>query len=132
MFKDMKPKILVMDDDVSICKICTLLLNRLGYDVDSASCGEDTLVLFEKAIKDGVPYRAVILDLTVLKGMGGLETVKKLRALDPDVYAIMASGSSVDNMLSSYQAHGFQAILPKPFRIQELTDCIKTLDAKQS
>ena len=121
-----------MDDDVSICKICTLLLNRLGYDVDSAPCGEDAIALFENAIKDGAPYRAVILDLTVLRGMGGLETIKKLRALDPDVYAIMASGSSVDNMLLSYQAYGFQAILPKPFRVQELTDCVNKLDATQS
>lgn len=128
----MKPKILVMDDDESICRICTLLLNRLGYDVDSAACGEDAIELFEKARKGRTPYRAVILDLTVLRGMGGLETLKKLRALDPDVYAIMASGSSVDNMLASYQAHGFQSILPKPFRIQELTDCIKKLNPAQS
>jgi DNA-binding response OmpR family regulator len=121
-----------MDDDASICKICSLLLERLGYDVDIAPCGEDAIALFEKAIKDRAPYRAVILDLTVLRGMGGLETLKKLRVMDPNVYAIMASGSSVDTMMSSYKAHGFQSILPKPFRIQELTDCIRKMDPEQS
>jgi len=116
-----------MDDDLSICKICTLLLNRLGYDVDCVHCGEDALEYFKKAVKDSSPYLAVILDLTVQTGMGGLETLKKLRELDPDVYAVMASGSSVDNMISSYQAHGFKAILPKPFRVQDLTECMRQI-----
>lgn len=123
----MKPRILVMDDDASICKICTLLLNRLGYDVDCVPCGEEAVEYFQKAIKDNKPYLAVILDLTVQTGMGGLETLKKLRAVDPDVYAVMASGSSVDNMISSYEAHGFKAILPKPFRVQDLTECMRKI-----
>jgi CheY-like chemotaxis protein len=128
----MKPKILVMDDDVSICKICTLLLNRLGYDVDTTSCGDEALTCFEKALKENTPYLAVILDLTVQSGMGGLETLKKLRILDPNVYAIMASGSSLDNMLLSYQSHGFKDVLPKPFRVQDLTDCIVKIKPAQT
>ncbi|MEI6789144.1 MAG: response regulator [bacterium] len=124
----MKQKILVMDDDVSICKICTLLLNRLGYDVDTRLCGEEAIACFEKALQEKTPYLAVILDLTVQSGMGGLETLKKLRILDPNVYAIMASGSSLDNMLLSYQSHGFKDVLPKPFRVQDLTDCMVKLN----
>lgn len=121
-----------MDDDESICKICTLLLIRLGYDVDTTTCGEEAIAAFEKSILDKTPYLAVILDLTVQSGMGGLETLKKLRILDPNVYAIMASGSSLDNMLLSYQSHGFKDVLPKPFRIQDLTDCMVKLNPAQS
>jgi len=123
----MNHKVLVMDDDPSICKICTLLLNRIGYDVDTAPCGEKAIELFSNAIKAKTPYLAVILDLTVQTGMGGIDAVKKLRALDPSVYAIMASGSSVDNMVASYKAHGFKAVLPKPFRIQDITECMKNI-----
>jgi len=121
-----------MDDDESIRKICTLLLNRLGYDVDTTSCGEEAIACFEKALKEKTPYLAIILDLTVQSGMGGLETLRKLRILDPDVYAIMASGSSLDNMLLSYQSHGFKDVLPKPFRVQDLTDCMVKLNPAQS
>jgi CheY-like chemotaxis protein len=121
-----------MDDDVSICKICTLLLNRLGYDVDCVPCGEEAIAKYEKAIKESKPYLAVILDLTVQSGMGGLEALKRLRSLDPDVYAVMASGSSVDNMISSYQAHGFKAILPKPFHVQDLTECMQKINSSQA
>lgn len=121
-----------MDDDASICKICTLLLNRLGYEVDTVACGEEALASYEKAMQDKTPYLAVILDLTVQRGMGGLDTLKKLRILDPDVYAIMASGSSVDTMISSYQSYGFKGILPKPFRIQDITECMSKLPSQNA
>lgn len=121
----MKQKVLVMDDDPSICKICTLLLNRAGYDVDTAFTGEEAVNLYSQALSAKTPYLAVILDLTVQKGMGGLEVVKKIRNIDPGVYAIMASGASVDNMQASYKSSGFKAILPKPFRLQDIIECMK-------
>ena len=118
-----------MDDDSTICKICTLLLNRIGYDVDAASSGEEAIILFSQALQNETPYFAVILDLTVQNGMGGAETVKKLQALDSSVYAIMASGSSVDNMNASYRTLGFKAVLPKPFRLQDVTECLQKVPA---
>jgi len=123
----MRPKILIMDDDPSICKLCTLLLNRSGYDVDSVCSGEEALVLYEKELKAGTPYLAVILDLTVRTGMGGLEVLPKLQALNPLVYSIVASGSSIDTMKNTYKAHGFNDILPKPFRPQDLAECLQKL-----
>ncbi len=123
----MSKRILVMDDDPSICKICTLLLNRIGYEVDTVPSGEEAITYFAQALKSRTPYHAVILDLTVQSGMGGMEAVKKLRTLDPSVYAIMASGSSVDNMIASYQSHGFNAVLPKPFRLQDITECMQKI-----
>lgn len=116
-----------MDDDPSICKICTLLLDRIGYAADTAFCGEEAITLYAKALSNKTPYAAVILDLTVQKGMGGVEVVKKLRDIDPSVYAIVASGSSVDAMMASYKNHGFSAVLPKPFRVQDITECMQKI-----
>lgn len=127
MVPGVKQKILVMDDDPSICKICTLLLNRIGFDVDTAPSGEAAITLYSQALESKTPYLAVILDLTVQTGMGGMDAVKKLLALDPSVYAIMASGSSVDTMIASYQTHGFKAVLPKPFRLQDITECMQKI-----
>jgi CheY-like chemotaxis protein len=121
----MKQKVLVMDDDVAICKIITLLLNRLGYDVECVSCGEECLVRYEQAFKNGTRYNVVILDLSVQTGMGGIETIKKLREFDPQVTAVMASGASMESATTSYRTHGFTAVLPKPFRFQDVTDCMQ-------
>ena len=127
----MESRILVMDDDASICKISTLLLNRLGFDVVTVQRGEDAIDQYAAALTAGKPFMAVILDLTVHTGMGGLEALRKLRLLDPQVVAIMSSGSSVGSMLASYQSHGFKAVLPKPFRAQDISDCLKKLNLAQ-
>lgn len=116
-----------MDDDLSIRKICTLLLDRLGFDVDTVPCGEEAIVLYKRGVETGAPYVAVILDLSVPTGMGGIDTLSRLRTIDPDVCAIMASGSSMDKLVASYRSHGFKAVLPKPFRLQDIQDCLQSV-----
>jgi len=120
----MKPRILIMDDDPSICRIYLLMLNRLGYDGEAVSSGEETLEHIAAAQQAGKPFQAVILDLTVKQGMGGLATMKELRQRVPDIYAIVASGASRETILSQYVGQGFNAVLPKPFRMQDVADCL--------
>lgn len=120
-----------MDDDAAICKIYALLLDRLGYDVDTVACGEEAVARYEAARQAGITYRAVILDLNVESGMGGLETLKKLRELDPRVYCVVASGSSREASDTVALSHGFNDVLPKPFRVQEVMDCIHKLGPVQ-
>ena len=114
-----------MDDDVSICKIYSLMLDRLGYESETVTSGEKVLERFAAARQAQTPFQAVILDLTVRDGMGGLATIKLLRPLAPDLYAVVASGSAREAMLSSFSAQGFNAVLPKPFRMQDLADCLQ-------
>jgi two-component system, cell cycle sensor histidine kinase and response regulator CckA len=123
----MTNRILIMDDDETICTLCGLLLNRLGYEADSTTSGEEALVAYDRALKAGTPYRGVILDLTVKQGMGGLAVIPKLRELDPHVYAIVASGASVESLTGTYKSQGFDDILPKPFRLQDMSDCLQRM-----
>ena len=123
----MKHNVLVMDDDASLCRLYTLLLNRFGYDADTVQSGEEALTLYKQNMKAGTPYLAVILDLKVQSDMGGVEVLHELLALDPTVYAIVSSGISADKTRSTYKAQGFRDILPKPFRPHELAECLKRL-----
>ena len=66
----------------------------MGYEVALASDGDEAVSLFRKAKKAGEPFDAVILDLTIPGGMGGRETIKKLKKIDPKVKAVVASGYS--------------------------------------
>jgi DNA-binding response OmpR family regulator len=118
----MKPRILVMDDDDSLQRMYKLMLDRLGCESDIVGRGEDALAHFADARKAGTPFDVVILDLTVHDGMGGAEAIVELRKVAPDVYAVVASGSSKDSLR---MMKGFNDTLPKPFRLQELTDCIR-------
>lgn len=59
-------------------------------------------------------------------GMGGREAIEHLRRLDPGVCATVSSGYSRDPVLANHHAHGFQAILPKPYGLDQLTKVMHT------
>ena len=67
----------------------------------------------------------MILDLTVRDGMGGRETVLRLKHLDPDVRAIVSSGYSQDPMMSRYRDYGFRGVVGKPYSVSELVQGIE-------
>ena len=53
--------------------------------------------------------------------MGGEETLRRLRELDPAVRAVVSSGYSDDGVAASFREHGFRAFLKKPYSIDELS-----------
>jgi two-component system cell cycle sensor histidine kinase/response regulator CckA len=124
----MKLRILIMDDDSTLCRLYALMLDRLGCECATVPFGEKVLTEYDAAKAAGAPYHAVILDLTVAEGMGGVETIRALREKAPEVYAVVASGSSRESMESLCAGHGFNASLPKPFRIQDLADCVAKIE----
>ena len=52
-------------------------------------------------------FCVVIMDLTIPGGMGGKETIQKLRNIDPMVKGIVSSGYSNDPIMASYERYGF-------------------------
>ncbi|QNO13441.1 response regulator [Alkalicella caledoniensis] len=119
--------ILVMDDEESITSVMTKYLTEYNYTVDTASNGETAIEKYKEKLQQGKTYDLVILDLTVPKGMGGEETMKELLKIDPNTKAIVASGYSNDTVLANYKDYGFQAILTKPYKPEDLIKTIKTL-----
>jgi two-component system, cell cycle sensor histidine kinase and response regulator CckA len=120
-----KLRILVMDDEESICKILGLMLNRLGYEIECVGSGEAALERYAAALRAGQPFNAVILDLTVPAGMGGADAAERLRALDPGVRAIVSSGYSRDPNVVNYKEKGFRGVISKPFRLQDVEDALR-------
>ncbi|MFI5363713.1 MAG: PAS domain-containing protein [Elusimicrobiota bacterium] len=118
-------RVLVVDDEAVVVKLLNRLLKRLGYDAATFSDGQAALDEYEKTMKGGRPYDAVIIDLTIPGGMGGKEMVRKLMALDPGAKAIVSSGYSSDPVLAEYAAHGFCGVLAKPYGIEELSAALR-------
>ena len=56
--------------------------------------------------------------------MGGREAVRALRALDPEVRAVVMSGHSYDQVMQEYSHHGFKGALTKPFDREVLLDVL--------
>jgi CheY-like chemotaxis protein len=113
-------RVLVMDDEEMVRRVARRMLEAMGFDVTLTANGEEAITRYEEARAAAQPFHAVMLDLTVPGGLGGRETLERLRALDPAVRAIVASGYSDDAVMSHYAEHGFRAVLAKPYQITEL------------
>jgi two-component system cell cycle sensor histidine kinase/response regulator CckA len=118
-------RILVMDDEEAIRELTSQLLGTLGYDVTAVPDGLEAVRIYERALRKGEHFQAVILDATVRGGLGGVATIERLRSMDPQVNAIICSGYSDEAALSEFLAFGFRGALPKPFTRSELADALQ-------
>ncbi|MFN2508422.1 MAG: response regulator [Chthoniobacterales bacterium] len=118
-------RILIMDDEAAIRELTSQLLGTLGYEVTAVPDGLEAIKTYERALRRGENFQAVILDATVRGGLGGLATIERLRGMDPQVNAIICSGYSDEAALSEFLAYGFRGALPKPFTRTELADALQ-------
>jgi len=105
--------------------LLTHVLTILGYEVLSARDGAEAIDLFEAARASGRGFDAIMLDLTVTGGMGGVETARRLNELDPFVPLIASSGYSDAPVMASFRDYGFDDVLPKPWTLAQLSEVFR-------
>jgi PAS domain S-box-containing protein len=118
--RQIKGKILIMDDEEYIRDVAREMLTNIGCEVDVARDGAEAVELYKLAKEYGAPFDVVIMDLNVPGGMGGKEAVRKLIEIDPIVKVIVSSGYSDDPVLANYEKYGFIDMIPKPYRFEDL------------
>ena len=112
-------RILVIDDDASICEIVRAMLGKAGHVVTAASNGRLGLASLARE-----PVELVIADI-VMPEMDGIETVRRLRSMTrPPRIIVMTGGSREGAMdqLAAARSLGADATLTKPLRAQHLLD----------
>lgn len=117
-------RVLVMDDDETVRKAVGLVARQLGYAVTLAGDGQEALDHYRAAKENGAGFDLSILDLSVRNGMGGLETLQALHAMDPSAKAVVMSGYANDDVLHDHERHGFNGAIKKPFDISALRTAI--------
>ncbi len=113
-------RVLVMDDDDDVRDVVVGLLLHLGHSVDACADGDAAVARSVERLGGPLAYDMVLLDLTVQGGLGGREAAKRIRAQDPAVILVAASGYADDRTLSALAAHGFDKALRKPFTLAQL------------
>ncbi|MBN1807834.1 MAG: PAS domain S-box protein [Planctomycetes bacterium] len=113
-------RILVMDDDKIVRSAAEGMLSYLGYTVETAVDGIDAVTKYRQAMKAGRSFDAVMMDLTVPGGMGGLEATREILASAPGAKIIVSSGYSNDPVISDYREHGFAGVMTKPYNLESL------------
>jgi PAS domain S-box-containing protein len=109
--------ILVVDDEKIIRSLVTEMLHTLGYEVLLAEDGDEAVEVFRRE-RDRISL--VILDVIMPK-RNGPETYRALRAIDPGVRVLIASGFDFDTASRTLVTEGVAGFLQKPFRFSELS-----------
>jgi len=114
------PRILVVDDDLTVSEVVTRYLQREGYVVEVAYDGE---VALASALAD--PPELVVLDL-MIPSLDGFEVCRQLRAAAPvPVIMLTARGEEADRIVGLEL--GADDYVSKPFSPRELTARVKAV-----
>lgn len=113
-------RLLVMDDEPSVRRVASGMLEHAGYVVVTACDGEDAVRRYRESLHEGRRFDAVIMDCTIPGGMGAKQTIEELLKLDPDAVGVVSSGYADDPILARYAAYGFRAAAAKPYSLDAL------------
>jgi len=120
-------KVLIMDNEEMVREPIRVMLGEIGYEVATANDGSEAIGIYKAAQESQRPFDAVILDLTIPGGMGGKETLKKLKEINPEVKAIISSGYSNHPVMTNFREYGFSSVIPKPYAIWELSEVLNNV-----
>jgi two-component system NtrC family response regulator len=110
----MTQKVLVIDDDASLRRVIEYNLQDAGYQVLSASSGEEGVVLFAEEAP------ALVISDMKMPGMDGMQVLKAIKERSPETLVIMITAfGTVDVAVDAMKAGAYDYIT-KPFNRDEL------------
>ena len=112
-------KILWVDDEIDLLKPYTLYLKNKGYEVDTATNGQDAIELCEKEI-----YDIVFLDEN-MPGLSGLETLSKIKEIRPNIPIVMITKSEEENIMDMAIGNKIADYLIKPVNPSQILMTLK-------
>ncbi|MEW6185715.1 MAG: response regulator [Thermodesulfobacteriota bacterium] len=115
--------ILIVDDEEMIRQLGADILEDMGYNILSASRGEEALEIYKAR---GNRIDLVILDV-IMPGMDGKETFLALKALNPGIKVLLSSGYSTDGGVGEIIKKGVRGFIQKPYREEDLLRKVREL-----
>ncbi len=111
-------KVLVVDDEAVIRRgICRVMEGR-GYQAEASESGFGAIEKLQK-----IPFSIVITDLK-MPGMDGIEVLKAIKILQPDVPVIIITGYSTVNTAVEAMKNGAFDYIPKPFTPEQMIEMV--------
>ncbi|MBI5640538.1 MAG: response regulator [Nitrospirae bacterium] len=121
----MTERLLIVEDEDTLCESLKRVFMREGYEVDIASSAEDALSMLEDK-----SYDVIITDI-MLPGMNGIELLKKCRVLNPGQLVLIMT--AYDNLWTADEAIGAGAYeyITKPLSHDDIKRIVRNaLDGK--
>jgi PAS domain S-box-containing protein len=115
--------ILVVDDEEAIRQVAKTTLERFGYQVLLARNGIEAVEVFGQVPEQ---ITVVLLDLT-MPLMSGEETLRRLRAVRPDVPVLLSSGYNQIEVIKRFTGQGLAGFIAKPYSAATLAARVKSV-----
>ncbi len=112
--------ILVVDDVKEQRELAMIMLEKLGYRVNSVSGGEDAIEHLKNEKAD-----LIVLDMIMSPGIDGFETYQRILDINPGQKAIIVSGFSETDRVRKLQEIGAGEFIRKPYTIGKIGLAIK-------
>jgi PAS domain S-box-containing protein len=116
--------VLVVDDEEVLRDLFQKMLESQGYTVVCKNNGRQAIDFFISETRDERKFAAMIFDLTIPGGMGGMEAVAEIRKLDKKIPIFVSSGYADNSVMKNPALHGFTASISKPFTMAELSEML--------
>ncbi len=109
--------IVVIDDEESIRKTASNMLELCGYSTETFSNGHDAVEYIQKGENNPA---LIILDL-IMPGLSAENTFSSIRKINPEIPFLLTSGFSNDERINLLMSKGIENFIPKPFSTEELS-----------
>ena len=119
--------ILLIDDEKMIIDVGQELLQELGYDVLTASSGQEAVEIYRRKSAE---IDLVIMDL-IMPGMSGGETFDRLKKINGQAKVLLSSGYSINGQAAKILERGCDGFIQKPFNLNQLSEKIQGIIAKK-
>ncbi len=89
-----KQNILWVDDEIEMLKSHIIFLEEKGYEIETVTNGEDAIHLVSER-----NFSLIFLD-EMMAGMGGLETLAKIKEIKPNIPVVMVTKSEEESLMN--------------------------------
>ena len=115
----MNPKVLIVDDETSVCRLLSRVAEDLGCEVRLASDGAEAVTLAGEFFPD-----LVLMDLH-MPGLDGLEALREILESSPGVRVLVVTGDSADRRVRAALESGAADYIMKPFTLARMRDAME-------
>jgi PAS domain S-box-containing protein len=126
-------RVLVVDDNGTNLLLVSTLLRNWKCQSTTASNGKEALELLKKAVVEGIPFQAAIVDFMMAE-MDGFELGRRIKsdAQIRDVPLILMTSMGQRGDAHQLESIGFSAYLSKPLRQAQLRDALALVLGRQA
>jgi DNA-binding NtrC family response regulator len=116
-----KASILIVDDDISLCKTVSLVLRRKGYAVTTAQDGLEAITRVKEK-----PFDMTFMDIKMLP-INGVETYRRIKKIRPEA-VVMMTAYAVEDLVQEALQEGAYGITYKPLDIKRVVALIERIE----